>query len=95
MPKRPKAKPSDALVEYASSLLAAGKAEAAVTEFEALHESYPEEMRILFMLGGSYFEANRFADAAACLEAVVRHRPTHELSSLLLFHSLWHLGSRA
>ena len=92
MTKHRKERPSDALFNYACSLYAAGKKDEAVTEFETLHEAYPDEMRILLMLGGSYYEVERFSDAAACVEAVVQHRPTYELASSLLFHSLWHLG---
>jgi hypothetical protein len=92
MTKPRKKRPSDELFDYACSLFAADKKHAAVAEFESLHESYPDEMRVLLMLGGSYYEVERFTDAAACLEAVVQHRPTYELASSLLFHSLWHLG---
>jgi len=51
MTKHRKERPSDALFNYACSLYAAGKKDAAVSEFEALHETYPDEKRILLMLG--------------------------------------------
>lgn len=94
MSKHRKERPWDALFDYACSLRNSGKPDEAVSEFELLHESYPDETLILFMLGVAYFEADRFAKAVACAELVVKRKPTHELSSLLLFHSLSSLGRK-
>ena len=77
------------LFEYACSLLAAEKHLAAIHEFEVLRDQHPEEFRVVFMLAGSFFEADRFEEAALHFRKAVIMRPTHELASLLLFHSLW------
>ena len=95
MSKSRKKRPSDALFEYACSLIAAEKFEASVSELEALRESYPDEIRVLIMLGGAYYENGQPVQAAACMETVVQQRPTLELSSLVLFHSLLDLGRKS
>ena len=81
--------PDYRLFEYACSLLAADKPTEAIKEFASLHEQHADEFRVVFMLAGSYFEAARFEEASHHFRRAVDMRPTHELSSLLLFHPLW------
>ncbi len=83
---------AEKLLEQARSLTESGKKEEARMCLLNLLKEEPENIAVLLMLGGSYFEKNELKEAKLVFQQLIKINPGVGLYSIALFNAHWRLN---
>lgn len=84
---------ADEQVGAAIAIRDRGRDQEAIERLVEIIATHPRSAFALLVLGGLYRDHGRLESAVKCFQEAVKLRPTHELSSLGLFHSHYDLGN--